>query len=349
MPDVVRCSRCILPETFPHITFNEKGVCNYCLNYKEIHSSGEEELKKILSRKGDEYDCIVPASGGKDSTYVLYYAKKILNLKVLAVHYDAGYQDNLALKNLERACKILDIPLIIVKVDFDLQKKLLVESLKMSENLGNFCKTCCNCGQNIVMAAWNTAKKYNVPYILYGDSKFEDGPVISDELNGYSFILKNIMKKDLLDICSFSFHFTKYYYYNVLQRSEVKLPIKHRFMPISGAVVPDDGVDLVHFYNYVEWDSLNKIEFLQNNLGWEYPVDNPHRFDCKLHCFSNFRSLKNTGISSDGINYCNMIRQNRVSREDALRMEMTVDESLIDENKKMLEELGLDRYRMPEL
>jgi len=70
-----RCTRCILPETFPGIRFDEDGVCNYCLEYKPVNVLGEEALVKVLDGyrgKGREYDCIVPISGGRDSSFVLH-------------------------------------------------------------------------------------------------------------------------------------------------------------------------------------------------------------------------------------------------------------------------------------
>ena len=68
--DIPRCSCCILPKTYPEITFNNEGVCNYCLtkNDNDLKVKGEDALKNILkNKKGIQYDCIVPVSGGKDS------------------------------------------------------------------------------------------------------------------------------------------------------------------------------------------------------------------------------------------------------------------------------------------
>ena len=76
-----RCKKCILPENYPGITFNEEGICNYCLTYKKREYYGEEELKKILEayrNKNGNYDCIVGISGGRDSAYALYYLVNII-------------------------------------------------------------------------------------------------------------------------------------------------------------------------------------------------------------------------------------------------------------------------------
>jgi len=71
----------------PFITFDEKGVCNYCHNYKNIDYQGKEALEEALapyrSRNGRP-DCIVALSGGRDSTYGLHYVKKVLKMNPTA-------------------------------------------------------------------------------------------------------------------------------------------------------------------------------------------------------------------------------------------------------------------------
>jgi hypothetical protein len=68
-----RCSKCLLPETYPNISYNGDGVCNYCQNYTPIEYKGETKLEELLDTyrtrtKGEKYDCVVAVSGGRDST-----------------------------------------------------------------------------------------------------------------------------------------------------------------------------------------------------------------------------------------------------------------------------------------
>jgi len=65
--DLRRCMRCLLPETFPGIEFDEEGVSNYCRNYKKVEMRGEKALGMCWSNtggKGERYDCLVPISDG---------------------------------------------------------------------------------------------------------------------------------------------------------------------------------------------------------------------------------------------------------------------------------------------
>jgi len=64
-----RCSRCVLPETYPGITFDESGVCHLCNSYQKYQLAGEEALHRHLeSKKGEKYDCLITLSGGRDSS-----------------------------------------------------------------------------------------------------------------------------------------------------------------------------------------------------------------------------------------------------------------------------------------
>ena len=109
-----RCSRCVLPSSTPNITFNEEGVCNYCLSYQKFVHGGEDELIKLLdSHRGNEkYDCIVTISGGRDSAYVLLKLVKDYGMKVLAVNYDNPFTHPQATENIKNMIRLLDVDIV---------------------------------------------------------------------------------------------------------------------------------------------------------------------------------------------------------------------------------------------
>ena len=78
-----RCIKCILPEVYPNIAFDNEGVCNYCKERQTIQYLGSSKLEETLAQfksSGGKYDCLIPISGGKDSTYVLYQISKVYNM-----------------------------------------------------------------------------------------------------------------------------------------------------------------------------------------------------------------------------------------------------------------------------
>src|SRR5438046_47726 len=75
-----RCTKCILPETMPFISFDHYGVCNYCRTYCKIHYKGEAALQEVVSpfRRADRRPaCVVVISGGADSLYTMHYIKQV--------------------------------------------------------------------------------------------------------------------------------------------------------------------------------------------------------------------------------------------------------------------------------
>src|SRR5690349_12683992 len=92
------CTRCILPSTFPKISFDKDGVCNFCLesaSHESIVESrkalAEKMREAILNLKGKaDYDCIVAFSGGKDSSFTLTKLVREFGLKCLAITIDNG-------------------------------------------------------------------------------------------------------------------------------------------------------------------------------------------------------------------------------------------------------------------
>jgi glutamine---fructose-6-phosphate transaminase (isomerizing) len=121
-PDVglVRCTKCVLPETFPFITFDEHGVCNYCRAYKHRPVHGEKALRKKVARyRGTDGkpDCLVAISGGRDSCYGLHYIKRVLKMNPIAYTYDWGMVTDLARRNISRMCGELGVEHIIISAD----------------------------------------------------------------------------------------------------------------------------------------------------------------------------------------------------------------------------------------
>ena len=113
-----RCTKCILPETFPGIEFDEKGVCNYCNLHEPVKVLGEKNLESELSKlrnKGKKYDMIVPVSGGRDSAFVLHQMVKKYKMRVLALTVDSGAILPEGYHNVKRITEVLNVPHVWLK------------------------------------------------------------------------------------------------------------------------------------------------------------------------------------------------------------------------------------------
>lgn len=132
-PNLRRCSKCILPETMPFISFDEEGVCNYCKNYKIRNKPREKkELFNLVEpyRKKSGNECIVPFSGGRDSCYGLHLIVNELKMKPITYTYDWGMVTDLGRRNISRMCAELGVENIIVSADIAKKRKNIAMNLK---------------------------------------------------------------------------------------------------------------------------------------------------------------------------------------------------------------------------
>jgi len=132
-PELKRCTMCILPETMPFISFDSDGVCNYCHNYKIRNvPKPKEELFELVEpyRRKHGPDCIVPFSGGRDSSYSLHLIVNELKMTPITYTYDWGMVTDLGRRNISRMCAKLGVENIIVAADISKKRKNIAKNLK---------------------------------------------------------------------------------------------------------------------------------------------------------------------------------------------------------------------------
>jgi len=330
-----------MPENYPGIKLNEEGVCNLCLSHKA--RNGNPDKNKLVTlvksfKENNRYDCIVPLSGGKESTYVLYYAVEELGLKPLAVNYDSGFQNKLAAENMSRSCRVLNVPLVTKRANQVIQKNLLREAIKISNTAGTFFHICGNCEVALRAVSMSVAREYKIPVVLWGSSSEEDISSYSDKHMGKKAFMRRMSARKIFKILP---HIAKYSFISIKQRIELKIPLRYAINPIGPLPFPESKPKFVHFFDYILYDYQRQAELIKDKLGWKHPEDKDFRFDCALHCFGNYSSTKLTNISSDGIIYCNYIRNNMMNRAEALEREKNLDEAMIHECKEIIHKLGI--------
>jgi tRNA(Ile)-lysidine synthase TilS/MesJ len=139
---IERCVSCILPKDLPGMNIDEEGNCHYCrqAQYRPIEKAlgNQEETKKRFEtmiekwRGKGRYDCLVPLSGGKESSYVLYVLVKDYNLKPLVFTLANGFQHPDAVNNIENLVDQLGVDLLIYRPNMKLFYKLFREFLSQA-------------------------------------------------------------------------------------------------------------------------------------------------------------------------------------------------------------------------
>jgi tRNA(Ile)-lysidine synthase TilS/MesJ len=114
-----QCSRCLLGTDVPGVRITESGLCSVCTDYdktwgdwKQVKERKRKELEhilKIVKSKKRLYDVLIPFSGGKDSSYVLFLCRKVYNLNCLAVTFDNGFLTEHARHNIAKTCENLNV------------------------------------------------------------------------------------------------------------------------------------------------------------------------------------------------------------------------------------------------
>jgi len=211
----------------------------------------------------------------------------------------------------------------------------------------------------------NTAKTYGAPFIVWGSSALESGDdqtydsyknlggaqdnILFKIKRKILFLLKNPEKISTIPRIIYSYvgyHSIKYYFYSIYQRLALGFPYRFAFRP--HAIIPFENktARFVHFFDYVDWNSIKNIELLKNELNWKHPVGQDARWDCKIHCLGNYAYLKMYTISGDGINACNFIRENKVNRESAMEKEIDLSKSVEHKCEELIRGIGLKNYTL---
>ncbi|RPG61471.1 MAG: N-acetyl sugar amidotransferase [Flavobacteriaceae bacterium TMED238] len=144
MKDYQRCSLTVMDNIEdPHIKFDGNGICNYYHEYnnaiklfnKQYHNKNEilknTFLKILKDTSKQKYNCIIGMSGGVDSSYLCYLAKKY-GLNPLVVHVDNGWNADIAQKNIEKVVNKLDLDLYTHVIDWEEFREMQVAYIKSS-------------------------------------------------------------------------------------------------------------------------------------------------------------------------------------------------------------------------
>jgi len=148
-----RCEKCILPDNYPGISFDEKGICNRChewaeqyalIDYAQLRSNLDQLMDQKIREARQHHlpwDVVVPISGGKDSAFVLYVMKTIYKCRILAVNYYNTFQTVQAYRNLLALINHFDVDFRMISI----RPELLKNAYRFAfESIGEFCLIC-NC------------------------------------------------------------------------------------------------------------------------------------------------------------------------------------------------------------
>lgn len=345
-----RCTRCILPETFPFIHFDKQGVCNYCHGYQPKYkrmNAGTAQRDFITSlqkyrKNGSDPDVIVAFSGGRDSSYGLHLIKKEFGLKPVTFTYDWGMVTDLARRNIARICGELGIQNILVSADIRQKRE--------------------NIRKNV--SAWLQKPDLGmVPLFMAGDKHFFK---ITNELKAQTGIKLDLWCANPLENTDFKTGFcgiapdfgkSRLDYLSVSRKLKMIAHYGQQFLTNPGyinsslidtftaflAYYVEPRRDFYFIFNHMVWNETTVDETLKA-YDWELSPDSPSswRIGDGTAPFYNYIYVTARGFSEFDTFRSNQIREGMITREEALQHVLKENFPRILSLKWYLETVGLD-------
>lgn len=317
-----RCTRCLLPETADTITYDAQGVCSVCRN-QEIKQQIDWETKKqqldelIEAYRGHaDYDCIIPFSGGKDSTFTLWYLVTQYKVKPLVVSWDHGFYRPQVLKNRERTLQKLGVDFLSFTPNKQVVKKLMLEALRRK---GDFCW---HCHTGIFAFPMQMAVRFGVGLVFWGEPNAEYQSYYSydeieevDERRFNRYVNLGITAEDMVGfVDGLTERDLRPYTYPKL-RDLMKLNYRS-----------------VCLGSFIPWDVKRQVEVIQTELGWEGdlvegipPEYSYEKIECAVQGVRDYLKYIKRGMGRTN-HLANIdIRNERLSREEGEQLQAQYD------------------------
>lgn len=320
--EIKYCKKCLFPETKPDLAFNELGFCSACTAAENKNKgidwkAREEEFYKLINHfrlpKGQNgYDCLIPVSGGKDSTYQVYFMKEVCGLNPLCVCFETTNLTELGQRNIDNISK-MGIDLIYFKKNYVVYKKMVVESFKRvgdemwPNHIGIFTVP-------VIFAV-----KFGIPLIIWGENPQQEygGPNLESVKNNilnrkwleeFGGLLGNRIQ-DMIGVDGIEEKDLTPYFYPTDEEIEKV------------------GVTGLFLGSYFYWDARKQLEIVKKH-GFQVKEDGPvegtytnyENLDEKMHGLHDYLKYVKYGFGRTTDHACIDIRNNRLTREDGIKL-----------------------------
>lgn len=343
-----RCTKCLLPETFPYIYFDNTGKCNYCKNHQKIIYKGETELQNIAQKhkkNNGKPDVIVPLSGGRDSCFALHYIKNELALTPVAYTYDWGMITDLARRNISRMTAELGVEHVLISANIRKKRENIKKNVTAwlkRPSLGTIPLFMAGDKQFFYYAN-QLKKQLNTELLVFGMNPLER----TDFKVGFTGIQEkkkqnrhyNLSAIDKLKIASY---YAKEYFLNPAFINSTLWDTAFAFMSYY---MIDHSYKI--FYDYFPWNEKTVEETIVNYYSWEKSPDTPTtwRIGDGTAAFYNYIYLTVAGFTENDTFRSNQIRQGIISREEAFQKVLAENKHRFQAIKWYCDTVGLDFER----
>jgi N-acetyl sugar amidotransferase len=321
--------------TVPGVIFDEQGVCIYCKLHNILdaeYPQGDEGQQKLnqyveqikASGKNKRYDCVIGVSGGTDSIYLLYWAKQN-GLRPLVVHFDNGWDSEIAVNNIQKALEKLDLDLQTYIVDWEEFKDVLVSFLKAS-----FPWADAPTDLAINATLYRIAADEGLHYILNGSSFRTEGKMPAEWTYVDGRIVRYIQRKfGTKNIKSFpNLTMFDFIFYSVIKKIRILRPL-----------------------NFLDYHKSKAREVLERELGWKY-YGGHHYESIYTRFVYSFLLPQKFNINKKIITNSALVRSGELTRQQALddlKQDPYPEDKVGEDVEYVIKKLGLTPNEFEEI
>jgi N-acetyl sugar amidotransferase len=299
------CKRCVMDTSDPDITFDSMGYCNHCNNYfinlpkYVLHGKpGEEKLQAIVDQikrdgRNKPYDCIIGLSGGVDSSYVAWKVKEA-GLRPLAVHFDSGWNSELAVMNIENIVKTLNFDLFTFVCDWTEMR-----DLQLSYFRAGVINADIPMDHAFTIVLYRMARKYGIKHFISGQN-YETEAILP-----HSWVYNSRDARNLKAI--------QQRFGSVKLR---KYPVGSLMESIYNLYVYK--LNRLYILDYEKYNKAEVLEILQEKLGWRN-YGGKHHESIFTRFYQGYYLLKRFGIDKRRAHLSSLICSSQITREEALK------------------------------
>jgi tRNA(Ile)-lysidine synthase TilS/MesJ len=333
------CTQCVLPETFPGISFNKEGCCSVCSSShgKRDQNKTKERFKqkfyRILEDKKNQgpYDALIAYSGGKDSTYTLQLLKEIFGLRICAITFDHGFVSPMALENIRKVTDNLDIDHIYIRPGAKTIGDVFIKSMapniypiKALERASSICISCMNLVKSFLL---KTAIEMRVPFVVYGWSPGQ-APIQSSVFKTNPLIIRQMQKAAIGPLK------------NMIGNRLSSFFLEESHYETGSSSQADRFPYFIHPLAYLDYDEEHMLNSIKE-IGWIAPTDtDSNSTNCLLNSLAIDDHIKRYGFHPYAFEIAGLVREGYMGREEGLKKLSTPpDPKIVNYVKK---KLGID-------
>ena len=318
--DLRYCIRCCMPETQEGLRFDDLGICQACQSSEQkIHINWAEreiELRKLLetarANAGNNYDCIVPISGGKDSVYQLHVLVNVYQMKPLAVTFSHNWYSETGWYNLQNALQEFNVDHIMFTPNRDLVNRIA------NRSLGAIGDACWHCHSGVGAFPLQVAVRFNIPLLVWGESIAESSGRASykDPVHKFDrdYFIKVSAKRQPKEMVCETLSERDMYPFNTPTIEEIERV----------------GVYGIHLGDYIFWDEERQTEFIRQEYGWkETEMEGAYKgyksAECIMAGVHDFACYLKRGYGRSTFQACLDVRNGLMTREEGFKVAQEID------------------------